>query len=146
MTSRITSWYSPVMQPVFAAVGDVDDEAVFCQAVSQVRRGFRLILEHQNPHGSFHSTAERTTMQSLATLSRMTPGRGPLTISDWRRAEVVVLRYRPSVDGVLRVNATIMPPRTGTGVTANCDRPWRPTTVHPLEMPTAAPNKTSLTK
>jgi hypothetical protein len=45
-----------------------------------------------------------------------------------------------------RVRATIMPPRTGTGVSANSDRPCLPTTVHPLDTPTAAPNRTSLRK
>ena len=41
---------------------------------------------------------------------------------------------------------TMKPPGTGTGASAKFDFPWRPTTVQPLAMPSALPNKTSLRK
>jgi hypothetical protein len=44
------------------------------------------------------------------------------------------------------VTDTAMPPRTGTGINAYVDRPWRPTTVQPLAMPSAPPATTSLSQ
>ena len=53
--------------------------------------------------------------------------------------------YRSGRAGIL-ATARNTPPRTGVGTSANLERPWLPTTVQPLAMPTAEPNTTSLRK
>jgi len=53
---------------------------------------------------------------------------------------------RTHQEGSCFVSMSAIPPRTGVGVSANSDRPCRPTTVQPVAMPTAEPNSTSLRK
>lgn len=64
-------------------------------------------------------------------------------------APSLLSRYRPDSfrsSPLTRTSAIMVPPRIGTGCNAYDSRPCLPTTVHPLAMPTAAPNMTSLRK